>query len=251
MIDAHCHLQDERLQNNLDAVITRARSAGVQRVVCCGVEESDWESVLQLNKRYPDFMTPSFGLHPWYVKNRSADWLKKLEGYLTQTPSGVGEVGLDFALTDYEETEQTDVFVQQLTLARKYQRPVSIHCRKAWEALVRIVKKEGPFASGGLVHSYSGAVDFIPSLCQANLSISFSGSITRSNNKRGHRALLAVSLERLLIETDSPDIPLAGDMGLNEPANLTRVAQAVANIRQVPLAQIIHITQENTKNIFC
>ncbi|MDD5255391.1 MAG: TatD family hydrolase, partial [Candidatus Omnitrophica bacterium] len=227
LVDAHCHLQDERIGAGIDALIARAREAGVSWVVCCGTEERDWQDVLGLKEKYPGFIVPSFGLHPWSLKERSKDWEEELERFLGMTPSGVGEIGLDHAV-DIDHAEQEEVFLRQLMLAIKLQRPVSIHCRRAWDSLLAVLEKTGPLESGGIVHSYSGAPEAISLLGKLGLSVSFSCSITRSGNKKGRRALLAAPMENLLIETDSPDIMPVGVKGLNEPANLILVLQTAA-----------------------
>ena len=242
LFDAHCHLQDERLAGRLAEVLSRAERSGVQRMLCCGCHERNWDAVHTLAQDHPEIV-PSFGIHPWYMEGRTDGWLETLERFLSSQPSGVGEIGLDHAVTPRADAEQEAVFIAQLRLARRLKRPVSLHCRKAWERLLKILNQEGGVGWGGLIHSYSGSAEFVKPLEEMGLYISFSGAITRPGNKRGHRALAAVAPGRLLIETDSPDLLPAGtpavagipavvgaDSAVNEPANLALVAAAVADI---------------------
>jgi len=230
LFDAHCHLQDERLAGRLAEVLSRAEKAGVRRMLCCGCHERNWSTVLALAQAHPEIV-PSFGIHPWYMEGRTAGWLKTLERFLAGHPSGVGEIGLDHAASPRADKEQEAVFIAQLRLARRLKRPVSLHCRKAWESLLGILHAEGGVEWGGLMHSYSGPAELVKPLEEMGLYISFSGAVTRPGNKRGQRALAAVSPDRLLIETDSPDLPPLGSPGaVNEPANLTLVAAGVADI---------------------
>lgn len=230
LFDAHCHLQDERLAGRLPDVLNRAEHAGVRRMLCCGCHERNWETVLALAQAHPEIV-PSFGIHPWYMDGRTDGWYGTLERFLAHQPSGVGEIGLDHAVTPRADEEQESVFIAQLRLARRLNRPVSLHCRKAWGRLLEILRAEGGVGCGGLIHSYSGSVELVKPLEEMGLYISFSGAITRPANKRGHQALAAVSPERLLIETDSPDLPPIGAVAMvNEPANLVLVAVGVANI---------------------
>ena len=247
LFDAHCHLQDERLAGRLAEVLNRAERSGVRRMLCCGCHERNWDAVLALAQAHPEIV-PSFGIHPWYMEGRTDGWLETLERFLSGQPSGVGEIGLDHAVTPRADEEQEAVFIAQLRLARRLKRPVSLHCRKAWERLREIISREGGVGWGGLIHSYSGSAELVKPLEEMGLYISFSGAVTRSGNKRGHRALAAVSSARLLIETDSPDLPpacqdvalwrsLAGTpavagapSAVNEPANLALVASGVADI---------------------
>ncbi|MDD5677290.1 MAG: TatD family hydrolase [Kiritimatiellae bacterium] len=230
LFDAHCHLQDERLAGRLAEVLNRAKHAGVRRMLCCGCHERNWGAVLTLAQAHPEIL-PSFGIHPWYMEGRQEDWLETLERFLSEQPSGVGEIGLDHAVTPRADEEQEAVFIAQLRLARRLKRPVSLHCLKAWERLRAILSREGGVWWGGLIHSYSGSAEMVKPLEEMGLYISFSGAVTHPGNKRGHRALAAVSPDHLLIETDSPDLPPAGAAdAVNEPANLKLVASGVADI---------------------
>ena len=132
MIDAHCHIQDSRFKGGVEAALARARDAGVGRVVCNGTRESDWPLVAALAEANP-MVTPCFGLHPWYVGERSPEWLTKLRSFLSSWPqAGCGEIGLDHGLPDRNDAEQRSVFVDQLALATELKRPVVVHCRRGW-----------------------------------------------------------------------------------------------------------------------
>lgn len=252
LFDAHCHLQDERLASCLAEVLARAERSGVRRMLCCGCNESNWDAVLALAQAHPEIV-PSFGIHPWYMQGRTntAGRLETLERFLMTKSAGVGEIGLDHAVTPRADEEQEAVFIAQLRLARRLQRPVSLHCRKAWERLQAILRKEGGVAYGGLVHSYSGPAELVKPLEEMGLYISFSGAVTRPGNKRGQRALMAVSPGRLLIETDSPDLaPVGAASTVNEPANLALVATSVANILGRSPAWVAAQTFANASRLF-
>jgi TatD DNase family protein len=250
LFDAHAHLQDERLIGDADGHIRRARAAGVQRAVCCGSSEEDWPAVLELALKYPDFVVASFGLHPWYINGRSPRWLTDLEGFLKKIPSGVGEVGLDFAISDFDPKAQREVFEAQLELARSLGRPVSVHCRKGWEVLFEVMGRTGPLRQGGVLHSYAGGLDRVEEACRHGFSISFSGSITRSNNKKGRKALAAVPGERLLVETDAPDIPPVGVEGITEPCHLALVVRSMAEVLGQAESEVARATFANAQRIF-
>lgn len=250
MIDAHCHLQDDRLNGRLPEIIARAKSAGVLHVVCCGTSQRDWPRLQAIFSEYPDVIIPSFGLHPWYIHDRSQNWLKDLESFLRDVPAAVGEIGLDYALEDFDPAEQSAVFAAQVELAQRYHRPVSIHCRKAWDALVAVLERYGTFACGGIIHSFSGTAEMIPRLAALGLSFSFSGSVTRSGNKKGRKSLCAVPPDRLLVETDSPNMAPAGVEGLTEPAHLGLVVKSIASQLNKPEGEIAEITAGNARRIF-
>jgi TatD DNase family protein len=249
--DTHCHLQDERILGRIDAIMERARTAGVTHMLCCGTRESDWDAVADLAKTY-DEIVPAFGLHPWFVRDRSAQWIERLESVLKAHPgAALGEIGLDHALDRRNDAEQAELFTTQLKLARRLHRPVSMHCRRAWGEMARILTQQCGLPDGGAIHSFSGSSDMIPQLEKLNVSLSFSGSITHDRNKKGVLAATIVSDNRLLIETDSPDIPPAGvGEGSNEPAIVVRVAQRLAEIRGSTVEKIADQTSANAMRIF-
>lgn len=243
LYDAHCHLQDERLAPHLDAAMERAHEAGVAGFMCCGSNEADWPLLPDLARRFPGVQL-SFGLHPWYIGNRSNSWLTTLETCLAANPSGVGEIGLDHALDKSTFADQETVFLAQIHLANRLGRPVSIHCRRAWGRLMELLDDKGWPAAGFVIHSYSGSADLIRPLARRGAFFSFSGAITFDQNRRGREAVTLVPLDRLLIETDAPDLPPAlppGEFSLhdttgkaiNEPALLANVLEAVAKLRSV------------------
>ena len=250
LFDAHCHLQDERLLPDIEAVLRRAREAGAAGFACCGSSEADWPRVDALAMKHAGVL-PYFGLHPWYIRGRSADWIVALEAFLRSRPlAGVGEIGLDHALKEFDPSDQLDVFRTQLVLARETGRAASIHCRRAWGNLLDVLREVGAMSSGFVVHSYSGSRELIPELIRLGGSLSFSGSITYPSNRRGRESAATVPPDRLLIETDAPDIPPFGvdPETANEPMNLALVLRALAEIRQTsPEALAKHLWENSTR----
>ena len=250
LFDAHCHLQDKRFGDRLEHVMARAGAAGVVRMSCCGSEEQDWEAVRNIAFEYKN-VSPSFGLYPLHVPGRSGNWLEKLRSFLLSVPSGVGEIGLDNFPGASDLAAQEEAFIAQLRLARELKRPVTIHCRQAWGRMLEILKQEGGVKYGGMMHTYSGSPDLVRPLEEMGLSISFSGAITRPGSKRGAKSLLAVSKERLLLETDSPDItPVGAEGTFNEPANLPLVARAASALLNEPVEAVAELTFGNAERLF-
>ena len=256
LFDAHCHLQDERLADNLAGRLAAARAAGVAGWMCCGSAEADWAAVAEIGRRHPGVRV-SFGLHPWYIAGRTPGWEQRLRTRLEAEPAaGVGEIGLDHAVEDVDRTDQEAVFVRQYALSCELRRPASIHCHRAWGRLPELLAGFGPHPAGFVVHSFSGAREALAPLAALNGYFSFSASITFPNNRRGRKALAAAPTERLLIETDAPDIPpfgapaAPGEKPLNEPANLARVLAAAAEIRGVPAEELAELTWRNAERVF-
>ncbi|MGJ8677356.1 MAG: TatD family hydrolase [Akkermansiaceae bacterium] len=235
MQDAHNHLQDSRFDGMRERVINDMSAAGITRCVVNGTCPSDWEMVAELAQRYPDLVIPSFGLHPW--KKPTANWYDELSGFLKSTPNAcIGECGLDRWIAGYDIDLQKEIFTAQLDLAAERNSPLSIHCLKAWGAFVEILEAR-PLARlprrGFLLHSYSGSAELIPRLAKLGAYFSISGYFLQSRKKQALDAFQLVPADRLLIETDAPDMlppdefithPLAD--GLNHPANLVSTSKA-------------------------
>ena len=254
LFDAHCHLQDERLAADLAGAMQRAAAAGVAGWMCCGSAEADWPAVFAVTGRFPGVLA-SFGLHPWYVGARQPGWLDRLRVLLAAQPrAGVGEIGLDHALEDADLADQEQVFLDQFALSHELQRPASLHCRRAFGRLLELLPRFPAHPVGFVIHAFSGAVELILPLARQGAYFSFSGSITRSGNRRGHAALCAAPADRLLLETDAPDLPpvIGGQVpqGPNEPANLFHVLRAAAALRGEPEAALAAQTWSNAKRLF-
>lgn len=128
---------------------------------CNGSTPDDWQAVCNL-ARTDTRIIPFFGLHPWYVSRYAdADWLGPLQKYLKGMPSGVGEIGLDRWIKDFDIDAQVRVFREQLRLAQDLNRPVTIHCLRAWGLLVEQLQRAGPLPHGFIVHAFGGPVDMV------------------------------------------------------------------------------------------
>lgn len=250
LFDTHAHLQDPRVAGVVDAMMDRARTIGVARVLCCGTREGDWDRLSVLSGHHPEIL-PAYGVHPWFIETLSPEWLRALGQRLTESRAAVGEIGLDFVAEGLHRGKQEAVFLAQLRLARALKRPVSIHCRKAWGRMVTLLKQEGGLPDGGAIHSFSGSVEMAAEFQRLGASLSFSGSLTRPNNRKAKKAAEAVAPDRLLIETDSPDIlPENAPGPLNEPAHVIHVVNALAIVRRITPHEVADMTWKNAVGLF-
>lgn len=248
LFDAHNHVQDDRLGPDLHSVMSRARDAGVVAMGVKGCCEADWSRVIRIMESYPGIY-PSFGLHPWFIADRSDAWLQVLEELLVQYPqAGVGEIGIDRKMEDCDAADQESVFLAQLELAQRLGRPVSVHCRNAWGRLIELLDGAGELPRGMLIHCFGGSAEVAMELVRRGGYISFSGSITRPNNRKAGPAIRAVPTDRILIETDAPDIlPSAAEGIFNEPANLVHVLAKAAALRGIAESELAELTFCNAK----
>ncbi|WP_005037137.1 TatD family hydrolase [Holophaga foetida] len=252
--DSHCHLQDERYGADVGGVIQRALQAGVARMVCCGTREEDWSRVLELAEGH-DCIVPMLGLHPWFVGEARPGWLDRLGELTRKQPLGIGECGLDFAIENPDRPRQEQAFAAQVRLARDLDRPLSIHCRQAWESLLQICREEGLPRRGAVVHAFSGSPEVARQLQDLGLFLAFGCSLANPANKRTPKALLAVREDRLLLETDSPDIPPRHlpdwpPEGLNEPRYLALVLETAARIKGVGVLKLAEQTSQAAERLF-
>lgn len=258
-IDCHVHLQDPALACRIDEVMAQARAAGVEWMVCNGTRAADWDAVAAL-ARSQRHVVPCFGLHPWHIDDARGDWLERLDDHLRAVPSAVGEIGLDRLMKDADETAQQFVFITQLDLARRLGRPVMIHCLRAWDSMLDVLRGQTALPPGIMFHGFGGSVEHVKPLAELGAYFSFSGTVLDDQRRRARAALAAVPLDRLLVETDAPDMlpprpyrPYALSDGdgkyRNLPANLPAVLRGVADLRGLGENEFIEIVWQNARRL--
>jgi TatD DNase family protein len=258
--DAHNHLQDDRFGGRQNELLAACKNVGVARMVVNGACEEDWPQVLQL-ARESEIVLPSFGYHPWYLHERTPDWLKNLEKFLDETPSAVGEIGLDRWKPDLPYEEQEEVFLAQLRLAAERNLPASIHCLQAWGRLFELLQKNPCPQRGFVLHSFGGPVEMIPAFAKLGAHFSFPGYFLNERKLKQREAFKKVPPDRLLVETDAPDqllpenknqFPLAGADGepLNHPANLSVVYFGLAEFLGEKPESLAARVEENFQRVF-
>lgn len=258
--DAHNHLQDARFTAP-EKLVAEAAGAGVVRMVVNGACEEDWPLVKQLAEKFPPVL-PSFGYHPWYLHERTAEWQQRLVEFLDTTPSAVvGEIGLDRWKRGLPYAGQEEAFVWQLQLAAERNVAASIHCLQAWGRMRELLATTPRPACGFLLHSYGGPREMVAPLAKLGAYFSFPGYFMHERKARQREAFAAVPLDRLLVETDAPDqlppepvirFPLYGPGGqpLNHPANLRVIYDFVAAERGLALETLTAQVEENFSRLF-
>lgn len=258
--DSHNHLQDSRLEKVLGQLEAEYSKLGVKKVVVNGVTESDWEQVGELSKRYA-FIEPAFGLHPWFIKDRSEGCLERLESCLDKYGGSIGEVGLDKWVKGYDLDDQVSVFVTQLQLATKRNLPLSIHCLKAWGKLLEVLSEHPLPEKGFLLHSFAGSVEMVKPLIELGARFSFCGYFMDDRKSKIHDVFRQIPLDRILVETDAPDQAMPEGMEthslivdeskrLNHPANIVAVYHGLAKILEMPVEELKDQVEENFKQLF-
>jgi TatD DNase family protein len=233
--DAHNHLHDPRFGSTPEELVASQLSAGICGCVVNATCEDDWPQVADLARKFPDFVRPAFGIHPWKAHTARPGWQDRLLEQLDLFPAAsMGECGIDSWIDSPDMEVQMPVFLDQLRIARETGRFLSIHCLKAWGRLFEAFDKEPP-PPRFLMHSYSGSLETARRLLPLGAYFSFSGYFL---HERKH-AVLSVFRDlppaRVLLETDAPDMlppvarithSLPGD--LNHPSNLSAIGAALA-----------------------
>lgn len=265
LYDAHNHLQDERFDGQQKELLSTCAKEGVACMVVNGSCEQDWPQVLALardtNESAGVRVLPSFGYHPWYIQERTPDWQERLVQFLDQTPSAVGEIGLDRWKPDLPYAGQEEVFVAQLQLAAERNLPVSIHCLQTWGRMFELLRAGPRPARGFLLHSYGGPREMVNPLADLGAYFSLPGYYAHARKERQRETFRHIPAERLLIETDAPDqglpaerqqVPLQSAQGqpLNHPANLGAVYAFAAELFQESTATLAARVEQNFLRLF-
>ena len=252
MIDTHCHIDGEEFAQDLEEVITRAKGAGVQAIGVPGIDLKSCVSVMALCERYSGFCYPMLGLHPEEVK---ANWKDQLAGIkmdvIATDPIAIGEIGLDFYWSREFEKEQLEAFEEQVKWAVELQMPLMIHCRKAQNEMVSILKKYKDQLPGGVFHCFTGNELEAKELLQFDgFVLGIGGVMTFKKSHLPEVLPKVVPLDRIVLETDAPymaPVPHRGKR--NEPAFVTLVMQKLAEVYGVSEAEVERQTNENCKKV--
>lgn len=261
LYDAHNHLQDERLNPWIADILQSLPAIGLKCAVVAGSCEDDWAAVAALARAH-SWVKPSFGLHPWYVRERTSQWKETLIAFLEEFPNAaVGEIGLDRWIADPDIDAQMEVFRWQLDLAATQNRAVTIHCLKAWGLLDAALHMSQLPARGLLLHSYGGPAEMVPSFAKLGAYFSLSPYFCHERKTRQALTFANVPADRLLAETDAPDMwppdelnehPLHAPDGkpLNHPANLLLSYRKLAKLRGVTLVELAQQIEQNFIRLF-
>jgi TatD DNase family protein len=253
LFDTHTHLDDARYNEDREAVITRAREAGVEAFLTIGCDLTTSRAAVALGDQYP-FVYASVGVHPHEVKHIQDDWYDEFRRLAKHGKVvAFGEIGLDYHYNHSSPKEQRDRFREQLQLARELALPVIIHTREAQEDTITILKEENASEISGVFHCFSGDAWLAKQALDLGFYLSFSGIVTFQNATALREIAKATPLDRILIETDCPyltPVPYRGKR--NEPSYVSQVAQQLASIhgRTLSFEQIGGQTSENAKRLF-
>lgn len=248
IIDSHAHLDFPPFDPDREAVIARARVAGMVAILNVGADLESSRASVALARQY-DFIYAAVGIHPHDAETMTPAVLEELR-HLARCPKvvAIGEIGLDYYRDLSPRPVQRQAFADQLALAAEVGLPVIIHCRDAWADTLAILRG---WSGRGVLHSYSGGPERLEEVLALGFSVGISGPVTFPNAHRLRAVVATVPLDRLLVETDCPYLtpePYRGRR--NEPAYVWYVAGAIARARGMTAEEVAQITTENARRLF-
>ena len=257
IVDSHCHLAGPEFVDDLDAVIGRAKDAGLVHafIILASDDEPELQQGRAVAARWPDVRF-AIGVHPHAAGKFSGDpagAARKVDADLNAQPlaRAVGEIGLDYHYDFSPRDTQQHVFREQLRLARKRRLPIVIHTREAEDETFRILKEESAGEIGGVFHCFTGDRAMARRALDAGFHISLAGIVTFPKALELQEVAKIVPLDRLLVETDSPFLaPVPHRGSRNEPAHVVRVAEMIATLRGVASEAIAAAALENFRRLF-
>lgn len=249
--DTHTHLYSEAFDEDRDAMIQRAIDAGVQRFFIPAIDSAYTQGMYDLEKTYPNHVFLMMGLHPTHVKENYEEELAHIETQFEKRSFyAVGEIGIDLYWDKSTLAIQQDAFKRQIQLAKKYKLPIVIHCRDAFDEVFEVLESEKSDDLFGIFHCFTGTKKQAKQAIGYGMKLGIGGVVTFKNGKID-QFLNEIPLKHIVLETDAPylsPVPFRGKR--NESSYVTLVAEKLATIYQLPLAEIASITSGNADAVF-
>lgn len=251
LTDTHTHLYSEAFDEDRGAMITRAIDVGVQRFFVPAIDSTYAKGMYDLEKTHPNHVFLMMGLHPTHVKENYLDELNFVEEqFKKRSFYAVGEIGIDLYWDKSFIKQQQEAFVHQIRLAKKYELPIVIHCREAFDEIFEILEQENDEQLFGIFHCFTGTLAQAQKAIAYNMKLGIGGVVTFKNGKID-QFLNQIDLKHIVLETDSPYLapkPFRGKR--NESAYLLNVLNKVSELYRMDVKEVAEITTNNSKSIF-
>lgn len=262
LCDSHCHLDFSEFDSTRSQLLESCFREGVEAIVVPGVLARHWPRLLRLCQQHASpqlpALMPALGLHPCFIDQHCADDLARLEqlvaGFCSDNRSqtklvAIGEIGLDFWHPDSDRSLQLELFVKQLRLAQSYDLPVLLHARKSHDLILKQLRRLG-FSAGGIVHAFSGSLQQAEQYVAMGFKLGVGGAVTYPRATKLRSTIERLGVDHWVLETDAPDMPMAGRQGqLNQPDYLPQVLAVLADLFQVPALSLAKILWRNTETV--
>jgi TatD DNase family protein len=250
LIDSHAHLNMAQFDDDLDDVLRRAAEAGVGEILNIGYGEESLGETIELTERYAP-VYGALGIHPHNAKDWSDDLEETIKRLLLRRKiMAVGEIGLDYYRDLSPRDAQRDVFRRQIGIALYFAKPIVVHCREAFDDVMKIIEQEGAGETGGVFHAFPGGYEEAVRVIESGFAVGIGGPLTYKNSKLPE-VVSRLPSGSILLETDCPYLPPVPYRGKrNEPAYVRIVAEKLADVLGVRLADIERASESNYRRIF-
>jgi len=251
LIDTHCHLYSRQFDSDREAAIQRARDNGVSRILLPNIDRDSTAAMWETVGLDPAYFLPMMGVHPCHVKEDFEEELAHVEAELkTGRYIAVGEIGIDLYWEKSTLPQQVEAFETQLRWAKAFGLPVAIHCRDAFDEIFLSLEKEQDGSLTGVLHCFTGNAEQAKRCVELGMHLGIGGVVTYKNGGLPD-ALADIPMDRLLLETDAPylaPVPFRGKR--NEPSYVAHVAERLAEVKGLALAEVGRVTSQNAKRLF-
>lgn len=250
LIDTHCHLDAAEFDADRDRIAVETIRSGISHIVVPAVARDNFDKVIALYAQHEN-CAYALGIHPMYVDDASVDDIETLKTYVQNNrPVAIGEIGLDFFVTNPRANpeniaRQTYFFIEQLKVAKQFNLPVLLHVRNAIDEILKYLRRYK--VVGGIAHAFNGSFQQAEQFVALGFKLGFGGAMTYDRALKIRELATRLPLEAIVLETDAPDIPpeWVGKAGRNSPLELPRIAQVLADLKQVSVSQVVDITTVN------
>lgn len=251
-IDTHCHFDFPPFIHDIKDSFLRAAKVGVTDIIIPAVGIENFERVYLLAQQHPHLYA-ALGFHPLYIADYLPDHFAELVELLRQNSNkcvAIGEIGLDYLVTDYAVKQQQVLLIQQLKLAKHYDLPVILHSRKSHDQLAALLRRFD-VPKKGVIHGFAGSLSQANAFIRLGYFIGIGGVVTYERAKKTRAVVAKLPLTSLVLETDAPDMPLAGFQGqANRPERIRLIFEALYNLRQEPTEEIVAQLYNNSLQLF-
>lgn len=257
-IDAHSHWTDLRLSHDtlsLQKSFDECFSKGLNFFMQGGVDPDEWQRQLSLKRQYPETFGLCFGLHPYFVSDRSLDEceiaLDQLAGILPEALA-LGETGLDFRphIMKNSQELQIEMFENQIEMAKAFKKPLVMHIVQAHDKALQVLDWWGEGHVQGMVHAFGGSYETAKKYVDRGFLISVGGAVTYEKNQKLRDCIQKLGLEYFLVESDSPDQAPNNWKGLNHSLSVFQVAEVIAQIKNTSVFDVLESSTSNFKRVF-
>lgn len=249
LIDTHCHIDSDEFDRDREQVLKAACEHNIEKIIVPAVTKKRWKHLLCVCAS-SQALYPALGLHPVYLNSHSVGDLDELERQIELSPVvAIGEIGLDYYIQDLDRDAQREMLDTQFSIAEHAGLPVILHCRKAYDDLVRLITSHN--LNGGIAHAFNGSIQQAHKLIDLGFKLGFGGMLTYERSSKLRKLAKNLPLASIVLETDSPDLTVVQHRGeRNSPEYLPFVLQALASIRNEPVEEMAYTIYQTSLNVF-